>query len=346
MKRWLASVKAKRLLWRWGLGAMYCLLLVPPVLMGFLVATFRPLDDGLLFTLFASWLFPLFLLLLLLWARESPVNRLRTLGERERQTAFEGLTNSEREKAARQFVQALNTPYLGDGSDEVHRLAVEGLGRLKAKNFVNELVDALEHPRANVRATAIWALWQIGEPKAISALIPLLGDTAEVETEKLPLPFLPRVCDYAAHALRRMGKRVLVAAFEKALKGKLSTAAKAHLRQHRQEVVAGLLKALNSDEVTIARNAAWALGELGFVEALPPLRRKAQSLVIPEELRIECGEAVRKLEMLVYLPRAATGGGIDTSLLPRPAVGDAVNTANLPMAAEAPASEGSEPKQA
>jgi hypothetical protein len=70
----------------------------------------------------------------------------------------------------------------------------------------------------------------------------------------------------------------------------------------------------------MAVHAAWALGGLGAVEALPTLRSKAGVLSLAaEQVKKACAQAIAKLEAWAKLPRPAEAPEPEIETLPRPA---------------------------
>jgi len=280
-------------------------------------------------TVFTSILSAFFLAnllyLLYLFFMRKLVCQLGSPKEGERLEAFSQIVDMG-EKAILLFVQALKTPpLLTWDAVEVHELAVEGLGLLKAKQAINVLCEALEHPFSSVRAKAVWALGEIGDPSVVPHLIPLLGDCEKVSDYDM-------VSDHAATVLEKFGEGNLVNAFRKALTGKLDEQVRKILSdKYRPQVVKAFIKALNSESTIAAIGAAWALGELRFVEALPILERKARSLLSPEKVRLACREAAAKLRPFAYLP-AIPSVSPEVANLPRPATMTEIPTENLPCA--------------
>jgi len=257
------------------------------------------------------------------------VCRLGSPKERERLEAFSQILDTG-EKAIPLLVQALETPPLltrAWDAVEAHELAVEGLGLLKAKQAIDVLYEALEHPSPSVRAKAVWALGEIGDPSVIPHLIPLLGDHETVS-------------DHAATVLEKFGEGDLVHAFKKALTGKVDEQARKILSgEYRPQVVKAFVKALNSESPSVAIGAAWALGELRFVEALPVLESKARSFLTPMQVLLACREAAAKLRPFAYLP-AIPSVSPEVANLPRPATATEIPKETLPRAV--PISEVSE----
>lgn len=258
------------------------------------------------------------------------VRQLQSTDPLKRKRAFKQILKMPRKQAISHFVQALMTPLENSpliSTELAHVFAVEGLGLLKAKEVVPILCETLNHPSAMVRAKAIWALGEIGDPLAIPHIIPLLGDSSPVKSEREC-----SVSDYAADALIKLGERKLARAFSEAMQGQIRKWAKKQLSgKYRPQVVQAFVKALDGD-LSIAINAARALGELLLVEAIPELERKAYSLSTPPELREVCFKALAKLTEFTRLP-AVPSVSPETVNLPRPVVPTEIPTENLPCAA-------------
>jgi hypothetical protein len=258
---------------------------------------------------------------LYLLSKPELVRQLGSLKEHERLSALSQIMDMG-EQAIPLLIQVLKMPSIQFGNwhgAEAHRLAVEGLGLLRAKQAINVLCEALEHPSPSVRAKAVWALGEIGDPSVIPHLIPLLGD-------------YDTVSDHAAIVLGKFGESDLVNAFKKALIGKLDEQSRKILTgKYRPQVVKAFIKALNGESELAAIGAAWALGELRFVEALPVLERKARSFLTPEQVRLACRDAAAKIRPFAYLP-AIPSVSPEIANLPRPATATEIPTENLPRA--------------
>jgi HEAT repeat protein len=258
---------------------------------------------------------------LYLLSKPKLVRQLGSLKEHERLSALSQIMDMG-EQAIPLLIQVLKMPSIQFGNwhgAEAHRLAVEGLGLLRAKQAINVLCEALEHPSPSVRAKAVWALGEIGDPSVIPHLIPLLGDCDTVS-------------DQAATVLGKFGEGDLVHAFKKALSRKVDEQARKILTgKYRPQVVKAFIKALNSGSQLATIGAAWALGELRFVEALPVLERKARSFLTPEQVRLACREAAAKIRPFAYLP-AIPSVSPEIANLPRPATATEIPTENLPRA--------------
>lgn len=200
---------------------------------------------------------------------------------------------------------------------EARRLAVKGLGMLKAKEGFDAIVRVLDDPDEVLRKEAIWALGRIGDQRAIPILLPLMGE---------PLP----ICELVRSALRELGVGKIVDAWHKVLKHRSKTAL-ANLRTYRSEIIEALFKGLERNVFSedVAVNAVWALSELGTVEII--LRLRSLALHHPKgEVRDACLQAIDKLTLISRLPRPATSSKSDTSTLPRPAIPHEIDTSTLP----------------
>lgn len=233
-------------------------------------------------------------------------------------------------------------------------LAAEGLGRLKHPSGVGPLMNVLDDEDNVLRARAIWALSEIGDARAIPALIPLLGEQ-EILKE---LQYSPRpggtkskpgtgarqgerhkyfgtvnLRSLADHALHRLGAGELADAFTRVLTKRDVVALAPLKQQHQHQIIAAMTRALETGGLAYVSNAAWALGELGAVEALPMLLSKIgffSMFTEAADVREACAEAIEKLEFRATLPRS-NAAAIATDSLPRSSsAGDVVETDTLP----------------
>lgn len=294
------------------------------------------------------------------------------LGDHEpeiRQKAFTQLL--QREDAVPILLKVLDLPahkneLLEWNGEKAHLLAIEGLGRLRAKEAVPKLMEKLQRTKLReMREKIFWALGEIGDPQAIPALIPFLG---EREADK---------------ALRKLGQGDFVDAFHKVLDSRDEDAIK-KLREwgYRREVASAFIRVLDSPLVLVAEflnfrtlkveegsssesdrdsgllkvwqqtlryalNSIWALAQLRAIEAIPLLERieRRRLALVPKDswqddpIVAECIQAIKILKFFATLPRPASFVLEDTSTLPRPAPApEAPSTDNLPAIPE------SEPK--
>jgi HEAT repeat protein len=207
---------------------------------------------------------------------------------------------------------------LWDGTPP-RRRAAEALGQLKVPQAVAPLIKVLDDEDLGLRIAAMKALGEIGDARAVPVLIPKLGVVGERTA--------------AAAVLHKLGAGELAQAFLQTLSGDQTTLPKLK-GSRRSEVIQGLIQSLGDPDAPTIVNAAWALGELGALEALPHLRSKVGLFSFPTaELKEACNAAIHKLEMLAALPRAAEATTAETTL-PRPAREPETHPETLPRAAE------------
>lgn len=229
---------------------------------------------------------------------------LLQLGNKDRQKqlyAFEQLMAMSNE-AIPLLLKALEA--LPDKSSKM--LAVKGLAQLRAKEAVPHLTELLEDSEqpSEIRAMAAWALGEIGDESSIPALIDALidedivvPDVHRVHSDPIDFFFTAKpVKHYAAEALKKFGLGDLVAAFLRVLEERDEKAIEKlkKFKSYRNAIVRTLCFALDFPP-TVSSQAAWALGELKAVEAIPQLERKAESLFTPKVVRESCREALEKL---------------------------------------------------
>jgi len=165
-------------------------------------------------------------------------------------------------------------------------LAIKGLAQLKAREAVDHLVEVLEDLdiTPEIRAEAAWALGEIGGESAIPSLIEALTDEEPIKRN-------------AAEALRKLGLGELVDAILRTLEWKDEEAIR-KLKQfdaYRDAITELLLSLLDSRSPNLSSQAAWALGELGAIEAIPKLERKVKSPFTSQVVKEACREALKKL---------------------------------------------------
>jgi hypothetical protein len=228
-------------------------------------------------------------------------------------------------------------------------LAIFVLGRLKAQNAVEHLVEFLKAKQVPIdeRVAAIWALGEIGDQDAIPALIPFLGDLSEVlfgfyETKMAFMKGIGlakeefrerlrwKVRDWAEEALMKL-KPEIVELFRKVVEERDKNALFELAKEYRSEIVAALTGLLDRRQRDWVFNAVWALRELKAVEALPKLRRLARWA--GPHLREYCQKVIAELEEFSRLPRAVGVGEIEMANLPAIPDPNAIPTENLPRAA-------------
>ena len=259
------------------------------------------------------------------------------------------------EKSIPLFLQALqapedSAPYGDWNGTRAHQYAIEGLGRLKVREAIEEVSKALKSSNASIRATAAWVFGELGIKEAIPELIPLLADEEVCcvlcgsKKERVTL-----VKHIAAETLRKLGEGELVDDFKSVLERERDEEAlerlKRWLPQYRHAIIRGLINALSNSNVFNASQAAWALGKLNAVEALPVLERLANSSRTPHMLRQVCREVVPWLRLIATLPSPADLTHIRTENLPAIPDPDAIPTDTLPRPATAPKEDGEEQKR-
>lgn len=230
------------------------------------------------------------------------------------------------ENSVELFIRALEAPggeirdgntLLWDGN-KPRRDAAEGLGKLRDPAAVPVLMSVLEDDDVVLRAKAVSALADIGDRRAVRALIRLLGSPLGLG---------------AADALRRFGENELVNAFVKTLQG--DSSGFGYLKQcDRPEVITALLGALDATDASVV-HVAEALAFLGVIEALPKLRSRSRDLSFAnEQLESAWHEAIAKLEAHAALPRPVDAAAHTTQTLPRSAEASSQSTDTLPRATD------------
>lgn len=283
-----------------------------------------------------------FHVLFYLWWLWQLARLARSLGDtRAHAYAFEQLLNMKKHGVSA-FMRVLSLPELQwKGREGVtwdarlaRRLAAEGLGRLKDPEAVAPLSEVVDDPDVGLQGKAAWALGEIGDARAVAALVPLLGEAQSVADDRAraadrrfgeaiarslqDLEDQP-LGEVADAALRKLGAGDLASAFREMLEGHTS-ALKAKMMQSRRLVVDGLRKMLDSREPATAVKAAHAAEALDVVEALPELRSKLRVFSgADRELKEACEQAIEKLQGMAALPRAAESPAPPVETLPRTA---------------------------
>jgi HEAT repeat protein len=225
-------------------------------------------------------------------------------------------------------------------------LAIFVLGRLKAQNAVEHLVEFLKAKQVQIdeRVAAIWALGEIGDQKAIPVLVPFLGNLISdrpadekmfakgiaVTEDEFKKRWRWKVRDWAEEALMKL-KPEIVELFRKVVEERDKNALFELAKEYRSEIVAALTGLLDGRQRDWVFNAVWALRELKAVEALPKLRRLARRA--GPHLREYCQKVIAELEEFSRLPRAVGVGEIELANLPAIPDPNAIPTENLPRAA-------------
>ena len=334
----------------WAVFAIFALILVLIFL-----APRAPIDYVVLPILIAIGLYTSFISVMRLteaflmhWLR--PLHLLvRQLGshyELRRMEAFKQLLRMG-EKAIPLFLQAPkdSAPYTDWNGTWAHQYTIEGFGRLKVREAAEEVAKALKSNDAGLRATAAWFFGELGIKEAIPNLIPLLADEKACNvlcgSKKERVTFVKHI---AAEALRKLGEGELVEDFNRFLERERDEEALKQLKrwfpQYRHAIVRGLINALSNSNAFSASQAAWALGKLNAVEALPVLERLAKSSRTPFMLRQVCREVVPWLRLIATLPSPADLTSIRTENLPAIPDPKAIPKDTLPRPATAPDEDG------
>ncbi len=254
-------------------------------------------------------------------------------GNQARQLAAEGLGRLKAKEAVEPLIQVLDAP------DKILRVkAVQALGEIGDARAVPALLELLHQPEPRLRSEVAQALGKLGDPRAIPELIPLLGE--EVYMPKITGDYFHLaqgwVNEAAAKALRRLGQVDLVDSFVRVVLHRDKKALEKLKGTYERRVVDALMRALDSPINPTAANAAWALGELGASEALPKLWAKASLLgFADEQVKEACQQAIAKLKPLTTLPRPASASEVGKGTLPRPAKASDLDKDNLPRLPEA-----------
>ncbi len=248
-----------------------------------------------------------------------------------------------------QIIQARRKFHLSFFSDPACLLAIFGLGRLRAQNAVEHLVEFIKTKQIPVdeHVAAIWALGEIGDQRAIPTLIPFLGDLRSVlfgfyetkmafmkgtglKKEEFKERLQWQVRNWAEEALMKLNPEI-VTLFRKVVEEQDKDALFELAKEYRLETIAALTGLLDGRQRDWVFNAVWALRELKAVDALPKLRRLARKASSP--LREYCQKVIAELEEFSRLPRAVGVGEIELSNLPAIPDPNAVPTENLPRPA-------------
>jgi len=206
---------------------------------------------------------------------------------------------------------------LRDGDRNLRRAAAESLGEIGDPQAVVALLVTLEDEHWSVRCAAAAALGRIGSPKAVPALVArvddpdatvrraavsALGEVREASAAGRLLAALadPALQGAALEALRRLGASAL-AAMERAFEAGMLAAEPRRLLVDlagRLEDPAArrlLLAGLEDESPAVRAEAATALGDGGFREALRPLLERRARDAAPEVRQAAAG-ALRKLQ--------------------------------------------------
>ena len=209
------------------------------------------------------------------------VEVLRDADRNLRRAAAESLGEIGDPQAAAALLVALD-----DEHWSVRCAAAAALGRIGSSKAVAALAARVDDPDATVRRAAVGALGEIRDPRGAGRLVAALGDpglqAAALEAlRRLGTAALPEMEQaFAVGALDAEQRRLLVD-----LAGRLADPSARRL----------LLAGLDDASASVRVEAAAALGDGGFREALRPLLEKKASDPSPE-VRQAATSALRKLQ--------------------------------------------------
>jgi HEAT repeat protein len=206
---------------------------------------------------------------------------------------------------------------LRDADRNLRRAAAESLGDIGDPQAAGALLVALEDEHWSVRCAAAAALGRIGSPKAVPALVArvddpdatvrraavgALGEIRDAGAAGRLLAALadPALQGAALEALRRLGASALPA-MERALGGGTLPDGPRRLlvdlagRLEGAAALRLLLAGLRDESASVRAEAATALGDGGFREALRPLLDRRASDASPDVRQAAAG-ALRKLQ--------------------------------------------------
>ena len=240
---------------------------------------------------------------------------LPLLGDSRKELRFaavEALGQIRAPEAVRPLVEALR-----DSDRNLRRTAAEGLGENGDPQAAPALIVALEDEHWSVRSAAATALGRVGSPKATLALVARADDPddtvrraavmalGEVRDARAAARLIAALADpalqaAAREALRRLGPAALPEMEQALTRGALSADARrllVDLAGRFEDPAARrlLLLALEDQSPAVRAEAATALGDGGFREALRPLVERKASDPAPE-VRQAAARALRKLQ--------------------------------------------------
>jgi len=226
--------------------------------------------------------------------------------------AVEALGQIRAPEAVAPLVAALREP-----DRNLRRAAAEGLGEIADPRSAPDLIVALEDEHWSVRSAAATALGKLASPKATLALISRMDDSDDTVRRSAVLalgelrdargaPRLilalsdPALQAAARESLRRLGPQVLPEMEQAIAKGALGAEARkllVDLAGRFEDPAARrlLLAGLEDESPAVRAEAAVALGDGGFREALRPLVDRKASDPSPE-VRQAAASALRKLQ--------------------------------------------------
>ena len=226
--------------------------------------------------------------------------------------AVEALGQIRAPEAVAPLVAALREP-----DRNLRRAAAEGLGEIADPRSAPDLIVALEDEHWSVRSAAATALGRVASPKATLALIARADDPddtvrraavlalGELRDARAAPRLVAALADPALQAaaresLRRLGPQVLPEMEQALSRGTLAADARkllVDLAGRFEDPAARrlLLAGLEDESPAVRAEAAAALGDGGFREALRPLVDRKASDPSPE-VRQAAASALRKLQ--------------------------------------------------
>jgi HEAT repeat protein len=209
------------------------------------------------------------------------VEVLRDPDRNLRRAAAEGLGEIGDPQAAAALLVALD-----DEHWSVRCAAAAALGRIGSSKAVSALAARVDDPDATVRRAAVGALGEIRDPRGAGRLVAALGDPG---LQAAALEALRRLCTAALGEMERAFAAGTLDADQRRLL--VDLAGRFEDPSARRLLLAGLDDAIPAVRV----EAAAALGDGGFREALRPLLEKKASDPSPE-VRQAAASALRKLQ--------------------------------------------------
>ncbi len=206
--------------------------------------------------------------------------------------------------------------HVQDENKQVREYVIAALGTLKVVDAIPEISAVLAQEQFERRYVAAWSLGEIGDPKAVPALISSLSDqNSEVRRYatraliKLNKIAVMPLLDYLAHAKGEGAAAAIRAVGDIADKRALETLLTLVTGEHRAEAFlalgklrdpraeSALLVGLEDSDSTVRMNAAMALGPLGSPAAADALLK-----TVDDEIHVVREWSARSLEMITGKP--------------------------------------------